>query len=426
MIAALSKPIGELAAEDIHELVAKGWSENENVEFKSELTGSRKRKGNDEPDAKDPWYRGGDVGVPAKEKIFKEIVAFANRSGGRLFIGIQETAEKPSRAKQIMHLPRCHDLAEILERSARDLIEPPLSSFTVHGVVTEADGSSGVVVFEVGRSVAAPHRSKIDSQCYIRRGTESRPMTMTEIQDVTLRLSRHLDEVTKRFEDRRQNFEKWLYSGKPETHRFNGLRISAIPVSDRLHISRVFRNSDVVSPFRHLGGRVHGIWEFPFELTFSDPGESERSILRGTRRSRDKGLSTTYCSVWCDGVIELGCKEYWKVQGEDRLFLSDILGSLANVVLGVERFRNAAASHDIEYGIEVELVSGVTGGYSELKIIGLHGEHVGIIRAREMPLLLEKISLGNRDDAMNLVLTDILDVCEFPQLPRPQLAIDWS
>jgi len=133
----------------------------------------------------------------AKERLFKEIVAFANRSGGRLFLGIQESPEKPPKAKQITPVPRCHDLAEILERSARDQIEPPLSSFAVHGVVTEADGFGGVVVFDVGRSVLAPHRSKIDLHCYIRRGTESRPMTMTEIQDVMLHLGRHLDGVAK-------------------------------------------------------------------------------------------------------------------------------------------------------------------------------------------------------------------------------------
>src|SRR5258708_5630371 len=151
MIAALTKPVSDIQTEDLRELVAKGWSESENVEFKSELAA----RGN----AKDPWYVGGKVGDLAKGKIFKQIVAFANRSGGRLFLGIQESKEKPPRASQITALPKCHDLAEILERSARDLIEPPLSSFTSQGVITEPDGVAGVVIFEVGRSVAAPHRS---------------------------------------------------------------------------------------------------------------------------------------------------------------------------------------------------------------------------------------------------------------------------
>jgi hypothetical protein len=413
MIAAISKRIGELTAEDLQDLVAKGWSENENVEFKSELSARQ--------NAKDPWYSGGKIADLAKEKLFKEIVAFANRSGGRLFLGIQESAEKPPRATQITHLPKCHDLADILERSARDLIEPPLTSFAAHGVVTEPDGSSGVVIIEVGQSVSAPHRSKIDRQCYIRRGTESRPMTMTEIQDVTLRLSRHLDEVTKRFEDRRQIFEKWLYTSKPETHLFKGLRITAIPAGDRLHIPGVFRNPDVISPLRQLGGKSHGIWELPIMLSPFDPGDNERSILGGSRRLIDDGLSTNYFSVWRDGVIEIGYKEYWNVQNENRLFLNNILGSLANAIVGVERFRTAAAAPDVEYGIEVELVSG-----ADLKIVGLSGDHLGAIKATEMPLVLERFSLGDRDEVVNSVLADILDVCEYPRLPRPRLAISWT
>ena len=410
MIAALGKQISQLTAADIQELIAKGWSEDENVEFKSELAARQ--------DAKDSWYTGGKVGDLAKEKLFKEIIAFGNRSGGRLFLGVQESVEKPPRATQITHVPRCHDLAEILERSARDLIEPPLSSFTVGSVITQPDGTGGVVIFEVGASVAAPHRSKIDRQCYIRRGAESRPMTMTEIQDVTLRLSRHLDEVTKRFEDRQQIFEKWLYSAKPETHRFLGLRVTAIPVGARLHIPRVFKNSDVVTPVRQLAGRSHGIWNLPITLTPFDPGANERSILRGTRRSSDDGLSANYYTVWCDGVIEIGYKEYWNVHNQNRLFLSNILGSLANDILGVERFRYAAAAPGVEYGIELELVSGGVGDKSELKIVGLSGDHVGIIKASEMPLVLEKISLGDRDEAVNSVLADILDVCEYPHFPR--------
>jgi hypothetical protein len=416
LLAALRNPIAELKAEDIQELAAQELSEDENVEFKSELAARQ--------NAKDPWYTGGKVGDFAKEKLLKEIIAFANRSGGRIFLGVQESAEKPPRAKQITHVPRCHDLAEILERSARDLIEPSLSAFAARGVVTEADGS-GVVVFEVVRSVNAPHRSKIDRQCYIRRGTESKPMTMTEIQDVTLRLMRHFDEVSKRFEDRRQIFGKWLYSSKPDTHRFMGLRITAIPVSDRLYVPSVFRNADVVTPVRQYGGKSQGIWDFPILLTPYEPGENERSILRGTRRSSDDGLSTNYYAVWCDGAIEIGYKEYWNVPNGNRLYLNNVLGSLANVIFGVERFRNAAAGPSVEYGIEVELISGGVGDYSELKIIGLAGDHIGVINASDMPVLLERISLGDRDEVLNLVLADILDVCEYPRLPRPRLVVNW-
>ena len=87
MIAALSKPIDDLKSEDLQELVSKGWSESENVEFKSGLSARQ--------NAKDPWYGGGKVEELAKERLFKEIVAFANRSGGPSITAVQESAQKP-------------------------------------------------------------------------------------------------------------------------------------------------------------------------------------------------------------------------------------------------------------------------------------------------------------------------------------------
>jgi hypothetical protein len=418
MIAALTKPVNEVKLEDLKELVARGWTENENVEFKSRLAA---RQG-----IEDPWYTGGRVVDFAKEKLFKEIVGFANSSGGRLFLGIRESAVRPAKATQITHLPKCHDLAEILERFARDLIEPSLPSLRVTGIITEADQTGGVVILEAGASVKAPHRSKLDLQCYVRRGAETRPMTMTEIQDLTLYLSRHLDEVKRVFEDWRQAFEKWLNTGKPVTHRSTGLRVTAIPVGSRLQIPRVYRNPDVVAGLRQLRGRSSGIWTLDFVLNPFDPGQDERSILRGTRRSSGDKLEATYHSIWSSGVIEIGHKEYWNTQNQNRIYLSKILGSLANVILDVERFREAAAAPDVEYGIEVQLVSGGTGDHSDLGIAGLTAENLGFIRSSDMPFLPDRISLGDKQEAINWLLADILDTCEYPYSPRPRLTIEWG
>ena len=96
------------------------------------------------------------------------------------------------------------------------------------------------------------------------------------------------------------------------------------------------------------------------------------------------------------------------------MFLRNMLGSLANSILGVERFRSTAACPGVEYGIEVELASGGDGDQSELNIFGLSGGHVGIIKATEMHLVLEKVSLGEKDEVINTVLADILDVCDIP------------
>jgi hypothetical protein len=158
-------------------------------------------------------------------------------------------------------------------------------------------------------------------------------------------------------------------------------------------------------------------------------GSSPRreSFIGSDSRSRftSDALSANYHTVWCDGAIEIGYKEYWNDRNQNRLYLANILGSLANVILGIERFRQAAAAPSVEYGIEIELASGGIGDQSDMKIVGLSGDDVGIIKSSDMPLILEKVSLGDKDEAMSLVLADILDVCEYPHLPRPRIAINW-
>jgi hypothetical protein len=78
VLAALTKPIESLTAADLQELTQRRWPESENVEYKGELH----RERDNQPD---PWYAGGNISGPSKNKIFKELVAFANTSGGRLF-----------------------------------------------------------------------------------------------------------------------------------------------------------------------------------------------------------------------------------------------------------------------------------------------------------------------------------------------------
>src|SRR5713101_3507281 len=96
MLAALTKPLEEITRTDLDELSARGWPESENVEYKRELH----REGNQA----DPWYSGKDISDASKKKIFKELVAFANTSGGRLFVGVEETSE--SAASRIRSPPR--------------------------------------------------------------------------------------------------------------------------------------------------------------------------------------------------------------------------------------------------------------------------------------------------------------------------------
>jgi predicted HTH transcriptional regulator len=196
VIPAITKPLESLTAADLRELIEGRWPESENVEYKEELHRERDNR-------QDPWYTSGNISGASKDKIFKELVAFANTSGGRLFLGIGETDDKPPCANTIRGIPRCCELAERLEQSIISNIDPPLTFLRVVGIPTEGDG--GVVVAEVSASYNGPHRSP-DLKCYVRKGTNSVPVGMREIHDLVMRLSRRQDEIQRRFSERAEGF----------------------------------------------------------------------------------------------------------------------------------------------------------------------------------------------------------------------------
>lgn len=119
MLAAITKPLEAIVAADLRELAQKRWPESENIEYKGELHRGQDNK----PDA---WYSGGNLSRASQEKIFKELVAFANTSGGRLFLGIGETRERPPCADAILPIPRCADLAKGLSKQSSVALTPLL------------------------------------------------------------------------------------------------------------------------------------------------------------------------------------------------------------------------------------------------------------------------------------------------------------
>jgi len=181
-----TKPIEEITDVDVSGLL--GWPESLTVEFKEALSGKDGRP--------DSWTRdSNDVEPYARNKLFKEVVAFANTSGGHLILGVAETKAAPPMANLTTPVPRCVDLAERLARAAQ-AIDPPIPLLLVQGVPT--DGGAGVVVFRVPVSRAAPHRA-LDKECYARRGTSSVPISMREIQDMTLAAGRREERTDARF-----------------------------------------------------------------------------------------------------------------------------------------------------------------------------------------------------------------------------------
>ena len=83
MLRTLEAALATLTESDIKGLF--GWPEGETIEFKETLPSER---------GVDPWFTAGNISRYAQAAIFKEIVAFANSAGGRLFLGVQESEQR--------------------------------------------------------------------------------------------------------------------------------------------------------------------------------------------------------------------------------------------------------------------------------------------------------------------------------------------
>ena len=171
--------------QDIQSLIEAQKPEGDRLEFKKEPS-SRK-------DIPDSWSSKRELNDRAKKDVLQEVVAFANAYGGMLLLGIDESRTKPPIATKVHALPDCADLADRWRKVFQSCIDPPLPQLQIYPVPTSGD--EGVVVFQVGRSVMAPHRVTLTQQCPIRRADRCENMTMREIQDMSVNTARGLERL---------------------------------------------------------------------------------------------------------------------------------------------------------------------------------------------------------------------------------------
>ena len=353
MIEVLTKPADQIGIDDIKALFASVVPEGEQIEFK----GSLPAKGQ----TPDPWENGGDhIGDRAKDKILEEVVAFANAHGGALLLGIKESDTKPPVATKISPIPRCADLAERLKLVFRDCVEPQLPRLEVFAIPT--DGQSGVIIIRVGRSRLAPHRVTRTLVCPIRRSDRCEEMTMREIQDMTLNVSRGLERLERRLLERSERFQQEFDCLETPEDAF-GIRLTATPVGEEIQIDRVFHQGSIINEFSIQWRTVSRQRNFnrhtlvsPFNTPFSD----WRPILRGTRAEhysdRSKHSYNYYRELHCDGLVELGivlCSAEFRSKP---LFSPDwLVVMFANVAVWANHVRKQADAPTMEYALEVEI-----------------------------------------------------------------------
>jgi hypothetical protein len=401
---ALNSALRDISAQDVQRLVGDAWQEDEVLEFKVALSTSNGR-----PHA---WLNGPcELGVSATRDLLSEVVAMANSYGGDVVLGIRESDDKPPRAVEVVPIANCVELAHRLEMAARDLIKPQVPLLSVRGVPI-ADGA-GVVIIRAPKSRSAPHRLEMSGtvkECYRRVSDRSEQMSMREIQELTLSVSRGLDNVQGRLAASAQRFSGW-FDGRGVDRlnfafRLTGTPLSAEPYLNPIHgvlnARPITQNVQIVVGGRrypcHTAGTLHN-W---------------RPVLRGTEAVDDfHATNARVVSLGCDGTLQ-DMTYFSTARDENRaaggreflLYPGWFFGMVACAFRSIDRYRRAAGAEAVQYAIEIEFKTN-----APLPVIRM-GDGMFIDRAGtiESPgLFLPQYQLGEPDDwnsTMNLIWRD--------------------
>lgn len=323
-----SQSLAELTAADIAALVNGSVAEDSSIEFKREL----------EFDAQ------GKIKETSRNKIARELVAFANADGGTVVIGIDETDIIPRRAKSIITILNPEDVADRLRRAIYEIVEPKMPLLEARGIRTR--DTEGVIVLSVPKSLKAPHRVEPLKECFRRVSDESRPMTMREIQEMTLSSSyetQRLDDAMERLV--KQNKE--LLSSKSwldQTYDAVGaVSVVAMPILP-LSIRKIIGNSDL-SQVRPAVGYNYGNRNeinFPWRGSFRT-----RPILRGERRVDESQDYAMFEQVFRNGSATFAFVRGYthdraRESGKNIFYIAWIFSTLATALLTIEKLRRAA------------------------------------------------------------------------------------
>jgi hypothetical protein len=359
--------LSEVTAEEIRHLIEIEAPEALDFELKKTLPC---KKGDD------PWMTGGKIGEDAREVLASEMCAFANTIGGTLIVGIDEDTETKRAKPPIIPLPKCKELAERLHQSLSARIEPKFPLFECEGVVTEPDGTSGVVVMRTLESYLAPHRHTQDRHCYVRRNDRAEPMSMLEVQEMTRQKARSAEAAERTFNESSARFYSWVpeehhrshpYRGVQGVHTAHGstqvwvgiwaMRLSARPLSP-------FVLSDLPRQkwLEKMGtGTYTGTGQIKY-LVWRDLSTTRTWVprLRAVEREFEGMNSLGLDRLSSDGLIE---RFVWQKHLEQKrprhsfLDLTEFFWNVASVVRNAELIRGTNSRPTQQFALEIEFMT---------------------------------------------------------------------
>ncbi len=361
MTAVLTKPADRIGPGDIQALIDESVPESAQIEFKESLPAGKGRT--------DAWLNGGSgIGSHARDRILEEVVAFANAYGGAVVLGIAEDGAKPPAAAAVTPLPRYADLADRFRLVFRECVEPQLPTLDIVPVPT--DGDKGVIVFRTGRSRYGPHRVTPTRVCPIRRADRCDPLSMREIQDMTLNLARGTERLERRLRERSRKFEEEFQRLGTPDDAF-GFRMTAVPVGDEIRFGSVYSRGNLIEELRppdieigrgssNQDSRLRTIRSL-HRMHFQDWRPMLRAARAEESHNRNQRVERhAYAEFHADGLLEWGFVSNRHFRGpytpgnpDETHFDSETpVSTLARLLVWADRVRQRAAAPGAEYAIQ--------------------------------------------------------------------------
>ncbi|MCK1617434.1 ATP-binding protein [Bradyrhizobium sp. 159] len=386
----------------------------------------------------DPWMIGGKLGDEAKDELTAEIIAFANTVGGTLIVGVDEDTATKRAKPPLFPIPRCKEAAARLHQAISDRIEPKLPVFECEGVVTETDGTSGIIIMRTLESYLAPHRHSQNNHCYVRRNDRAEPMSMLEIQEMTRQKARSAADAGQAFKDSADRFFSWLPNEHQRVHPYNGLQgVYQAGGDSRAWISiwalRV--TARPLAPFL-LADLLKQPWLTQIGASaFVGNGQIRQLMWRNLKtirawaprlRAVERDLEGTNCfgkdRVTSEGLIE---RFIWQKRIEspkprvDFLDITELLWNVACVIHAAQVIRKATARPTQQFALEIELMNS-----DPLHVHGYTNAPSATIPAGTV--LFPRYEVGEAQDLDELILTVDKDVWNLGgQHPAWELGVNW-
>jgi hypothetical protein len=430
-----STRLSEVTAAQIQEIITAETPESIDFELKKALS----TKGG----VADAWMSGGKIGDRAKDELTIEIVAFANTSGGTLIVGVDEDPQTKSAIPPIYPIPRCKEAAAVLHQSLSACIEPRVPVFECEGVVTDPDGTSGVIVMRVLESYLAPHRNTKDNSSYTRRNDRAEPMSMLEIQELTRRVARSSDLVERAFSGSSDSFFEWLPFSMKRTHPYRGVQgVYSDGQEKNEFYTGVWIIRITAVPLRSLPlGKLPGQpWLEDIKIeTFNGPGRQGmlspydvdvirqwvprlRAVEREFRGDQLLGVDRIASDGQLDRFVLVQNTREGARRNSLYLTMSQVIWNVASVVRMVDIIRARAGRPTQDFALEIEF------GSSDSTRMDPYVGYVpsGLKNLPAGQTIFPRYEIGSRDGFNELLTTVDSDFWNLGgNHPDWQLALDW-